>query len=73
MEDNPLQKHVDAIDNPKEFVQPNISPALAQYIVKALDYLAIAATTQPDLIEPKYHDRAESIMVDIICLAPEDE
>jgi hypothetical protein len=73
MEDNPLQKYVDAIDNPKEFVQPNISPALAQYIVKALDYLAIAATTQPDLIEPKYHDRAESIMVDIICLAPEDE
>jgi hypothetical protein len=73
MENNPLQKYVDAIDNPKEFVQPNISPALAQYIVKALDYLAIAAITQPDLIEPKYHDRAESIMVDIICLAPEDE
>ena len=73
MEENPLQKYVDAIDNPKEFIQPNISPALAQYIVKALDYLAIAATTQPDLIEPKYHDRAESIMVDIICLAPEDE
>lgn len=73
MEENPLQKYVEAIDNPKEFVQPNISPALAQYIVKALDYLAIAASTQPDLIEPKYHDRAESIMVDILCLAPEDE
>lgn len=73
MEENPLQKYADAIDNQKEFVQPKISPALAQYIVKALDYLAITATKQPDLIEPKYHDRAESIMVDIICLAPEDE
>jgi hypothetical protein len=73
MEENPLQKYVDAIDNPKEFVQPSMSPALAQYIVKALDYLAIAASTQPDLIEPKHHEMAESIMVDIICLAPEDE
>lgn len=73
MEENPLQKYVEAIDNPKEFVQPSISPALAQYIVKALDYLAITASTQPDLIEPKHHEVAEAIMVDIICLAPENE
>ncbi len=73
MEENPLQKYVDAIDNSNEFVQPRISPALAQYIVKALDYLAIAASTQPDLIDPKCHEAAESIMVDIISLAPEDE
>ena len=71
--ENPLQKYVDALDNPKEFVQPDITPALAQYVLKALDYLEITGASQPGLVEREHHDAAESIMIDIISYAPEDE
>ena len=70
---NPLQKYVDALDNPEEFIQPRISPTLAQYILKALDYLEITETNQPGLVERENHDVAESIMIDILSYAPEDE
>lgn len=73
MEENPLKKYLDAIDNPKEFIQPNISPKLAQYIVKALDYLEITGANQPGLVEREQHDLAESMMIDIISYAPENE
>ncbi len=38
-DENPLQKYVDALEHPKDFVQPVITPTLAQYVLKALDYL----------------------------------
>lgn len=72
-EENPLQKYLDALDNPKAFVQPVITPALAQYVLKALDYLEITGAAQPGLVEREHHDVAESIMIDIISYAPEDE
>jgi hypothetical protein len=72
-EENPLQKYVDALDNQKDFVQPVITPALAQYVLKALDYLEITGASQPGLVEREHHDVAESIMIDIISYAPEDE
>jgi hypothetical protein len=70
---NPLQKYIDALDIPKHFVQPVITPALAQYVLKALDYLEITGASQPGLVERVHHDMAESIMIDIISDAPEDE
>lgn len=72
-DENPLQKYVDALDGPKEFVQPVITPALAQYVLKALDYLEISGASQQGLVEREHHDAAESIMIDIISYAPEDE
>lgn len=71
--ENPLKKYVDAFDNKNDFDQPKINPALAQYVLKALDYLEITGTSHPELIERELHDRAESIMIDIISYAPEDE
>lgn len=72
-EENPLQKYVDALDNPKKFVQPNISPTEAQYLLKALDYLEITGKDSPGLIETQYHNSLEAKLVDIISYAPEDE
>ena len=70
---NPLHKYVDARDNPEEFIEPRISPSLAQYFLKALDYFEITGTNQPGLVERENHDVAESIMIDILSYAPEDE
>ena len=70
---NPLQRIVDDLDNPIKFIQPNISAAEAQYLLKALDYLAISSEEKPGLIENRYHDSLESKMIDIISYAPEDE
>jgi uncharacterized protein YeeX (DUF496 family) len=67
MTDNPLQKHVDAIDNPQEYVQPNISVDEGQYLLKALDYLAIRAE---EYVERPLHDELEEKMTDIILEAP---
>jgi uncharacterized protein YeeX (DUF496 family) len=67
MTDNPLQKHVDAIDNPQEYVQPNISVDEGQYLLKALDYLAIRAE---EYVERPIHDELEEKMTDIILEAP---
>ena len=72
-EANPLQKYVDALDAQKNYVQPTITPELAQYILKALDYLEITAVNQPGLVEREQHDLAESMMIDIISYAPENE
>ena len=52
---------------------PVITPALAQYVLKALDYLEITGASQPGLVDREHHDAAESIMIDIISYAPEDE
>lgn len=70
---NPLQKYVDALDAQKKYVQPTITPELAQYILKALDYLEISGANQPELVERKQHDLAESMMIDIISYTPENE
>ena len=72
MTDNPLQKYVDAIDNPTPYVQPPLHPAEGQYILKALDFLVIYATNENrhELIEQPMHETLEGKMVDIIADAP---
>lgn len=66
---NPLQKYVD-----QQYVQPPLTPRLAQYILKALDYLHIYSTkhNEPALIEQPLHDDAEAIVTDVIIYAPEE-
>jgi len=72
--ENPLQKYVEALDNPTPYTQPKISVRVANYIIKALDYLHIYAgeKDQPELIESDIHQEAEEAMVDIVALAPEE-
>ena len=70
MTDNPLQKYVDAIDNPQEYVQPLLSIEEGQYLLKALDMLAIRAT---DYVERPIHDELEEKMTDIILEAPDGQ
>lgn len=72
-EENPLKKYVEEIDNLKKFEQPEISPAQAQYVLKALDYLEITGEGQPGLVEPEHHDAIETAMINIISYAPDDE
>ena len=67
MYENPLQQHVDKIDNPEEYVPPALSVAEGQYLLKALDYLAIRAE---EYVERPLHDELEEKMTDIILEAP---
>lgn len=69
---NPLQKYVDKLDQP--YVQTPLTPRVAQYILKALDYLNIYSQkhNEPALIEQPLHDDTEAEMVDIIAYAPEE-
>lgn len=60
-------------DNNEElYVQPTISVRLAQYLLKALDYMHIHAqhTDNPDIIEPELHAEGEDAMTDIVLDAP---
>jgi hypothetical protein len=72
---NPLQKYVDALDNPVPYQQKQITPRVAQYILKALDYLHIYSQKHdaPLLVEQPLHDQTEADMIDIIQYAPEEE
>jgi hypothetical protein len=67
MTDNPLQKYVDNIDNPQEYVQPLLSVEEGQYLLKSLDILAIRAE---DYVEQPMHEELEQKMTDIILEAP---
>lgn len=70
---NPLQKYVDQLDKP--YVQKPLTPRVAQYILKALDYLHIYSqkNNSPALVEQPLHDQTEADMIDIISYAPEEE
>jgi hypothetical protein len=70
---NPLQKYVDKLDQP--YVQPPLTPRVAQYILKALDYLHIYSqkNNEPALIEQPLHDNTEAMITDVIMYAPEEE
>jgi hypothetical protein len=72
---NPLQKYVDALDNPQPYAQKALTPRVAQYVLKALDYLHIYSTkhNEPALIEQPLHSEVENDMVDVIYHAPEEE
>ena len=72
---NPLQKYVDALDNPVPYEQKQITPRVAQYILKALDHLCIYSqeNKMPALIEQPMHDQTEADMIDIIEFAPEGD
>jgi len=72
--DNPLQKYAKELDNPTPFAAPKISIRMANYIIKALDYLHIYAgeKDEPELIESDVHKEAEEAMVDIVVLSPEE-
>jgi len=70
---NPLQKYVDKLDQP--YVQPPLTPRVAQYILKALDYLHIYSqkNNEPALIEQPLHEDTEAMITDVIMYAPEEE
>jgi len=72
--DNTLQKYAKELDNPTPFAAPKISIRMANYIIKALDYLHIYAgeKDEPELIESDVHKEAEEAMVDIVVLSPEE-
>lgn len=72
MSKNPLEKYLDAIENREPYIQPTISARLAQYILKALDYLQIHAqhTDNPSLIDVELQQEGEQAMLDIILEAP---
>jgi len=69
---NPLQKYVDRLD--QQYVQPPLTPRVAQYILKALDYLHIYSKERnaPALIEQPLHDETEAMITDVIIYAPEE-
>jgi hypothetical protein len=66
---NPLEKYLD-----QSYVQKPLTPRVAQYILKALDYLHIYSqkNNEPALIEQPLHDDAEAIVTDVIIYAPEE-
>ena len=66
---NPLEKYLD-----QSYVQKPLTPRVAQYILKALDYLHIYSTkhNEPALIEQPLHDDAEALVTDVIIYAPEE-
>jgi len=70
---NPLQKYVDKLDQP--YVQPPLTPRVAQYILKALDYLHIYSqkNNEPALIEQPLHEDTEAMITDVIMYAPEED
>ena len=67
---NPLRKYVDQ----PPYVQPTLTPRVAQYILKALDYLHIYSQKhdEPALIEQPLHEEVEGIITDVIIYAPEE-
>lgn len=67
---NPLEKYLD-----QSYVQKPLTPRVAQYILKALDYLHIYSQkhNEPALIEQPLHDDTESLVTDVIIYAPEEE
>ena len=67
---NPLEKYLD-----QSYVQKPLTPRVAQYILKALDYLHIYSQkhNEPALIEQPLHDDTEALVTDIIIYAPEEE
>jgi hypothetical protein len=66
---NPLRKYLD-----QSYVQPPLTPRVAQYILKALDYLHIYSqkNNEPALIEQELHEEAEGLITDVIIYAPEE-
>ena len=70
---NPLRKYLDKLDEP--YVQQPLTPRMAQYILKALDYLHIYSTkhNEPALIEQPLHEDIEGMITDVIMYAPEEE
>lgn len=68
---NPLDKY----SEPNEYVAPVLTSRLAQYILKALDYLHIYAREhdEPEIIEGDLHIEAEGMMTDVILDAPEED
>lgn len=70
---NPLEKYLDKLDEP--YVQPPLTPRVAQYILKALDYLHIYSSkhNEPALVEKPLHEEVEAMITDVIIYAPEEE
>jgi hypothetical protein len=66
---NPLEKYLD-----QSYVQSPLTPRVAQYLLKALDYLHIYSQKhdEPALIEQPLHEEAEAIVTDVIIYAPEE-
>jgi hypothetical protein len=69
---NPLQKYVDALDNPASYTPSVINATQAQYLIKALDYLKIWSQEHHDVTEEPLHEQVEAMMVDIVAFGPEN-
>jgi hypothetical protein len=69
MKPNPLSKYLN-----QSYVQPPLKPRVAQYLLKALDYLHIYSqkNNEPALIEQELHEEAEGLITDVIIYAPEE-
>lgn len=70
---NPLQKYVDAWDNPVPFNRPVITREMAQYIITSLDILEIWEATHPGNVEIVMHRDIASKMIDIMMYSKDDE
>jgi hypothetical protein len=72
--DNPLQKIVDTFDKIVDFSPAPLKAKEGQYLLKALDYLAIHARIheQPALVEQPMHDHLEAYALDVISYGPEE-
>lgn len=68
---NPLEKYL--TKNP--YVMQPLTPRVAQYILKALDYLHIYSVkhNEPALVEQPLHQEIEEMIVDVISYAPEED
>lgn len=66
---NPLEKYLD-----QSYNQSPLTPRVAQYLLKALDYLHIYSQkhNEPALIEQPLHEEAEALDTDVIIYGPEE-
>lgn len=68
---NPLQKYL----TKQPYVPVPLTPRVAQYLLKALDYLHIYSVkhNEPALVEQPLHGEVEEMVVDVIASAPEED
>lgn len=68
---NPLEKYLTR----EAYVVRPLTPRVAQYLLKALDYLHIYSVkhNSPALIEQPLHEEIEAMIVDVISYASEEE
>ena len=68
---NPLEKYL----YKEAYVVRPLTPRVAQYLLKALDYLHIYSVkhNEPALVEQPLHQEIEEMVVDVISYGPEED